>query len=101
MNRIEEYFRDPTLEQPSADYFVVGMRTCGFVVRREDAERIIEALGSATPVTVRCQTVFGSVVYLRSSAVVFVRECTRSQRAAERRFWKEIDDEEDSEEDDS
>jgi hypothetical protein len=94
MNRIEEQFRDPTLDQPVADYFIVRLPQAGFVVAREEAERILCAVTAVpAPRVVRCQTVVGSVVFLRPDAVEYVHECTRAQRDAERRFWEAIDDE--------
>lgn len=95
MNRIDRYFRDPSLERPSTDHYVVRLPWDSFVVGREDAARILAVLnGYEAPTVVRCQTVSGSVVYVRSDAILYVRESTRAQRDAERRFWKEIDDEE-------
>jgi hypothetical protein len=100
MNRMREYFRDPTLEQPTTEsYYVVRIPWDSFVVGREDAARILAAIGGFdAPTVVRCQTVTGSVVYVRSDVILYVRECTRAQRDAERRFWKEIDEEMDSDE---
>jgi hypothetical protein len=97
MNRIERYFRDPTLEEPRTDYYVVRTPWDGFIVSREVAARILAAVGGYdAPKVIRCQTVTGSVVYLRTNTIVSVQECTRAQRDTERRFWKEIDDEDSS-----
>lgn len=94
MNRIRQHFRDPTLESPPTDYYVVRLPWDSFVVGREDAARILGALSAfEAPTVIRCQTVSGSVVYVRSDAILYVRESTRAQRDAERWFWKEIDDE--------
>ena len=94
MNRIERYFRDPTLEEPRTDYHVVRTPWDSFIVDREVAARILAAVGGHdAPKVIRCQTVTGSVVYLRTNTIVSIQECTRAQRDAERRFWKEIDDE--------
>ena len=99
MNRMHEHFRDPTLESPATDYYVVRIPWDSFVVGREDAARILAALsGFEAPTVIRCQTVSGSVVYVRSDAIMYVRESTRAQRDAERRFWNEIDQEDSDEE---
>ena len=98
MNRMGPFFRDPALEQPATDYFVVRLPFERFVVARREAERLLAAMTAfRTPSVVRCQTIYGSVVFIRPETVLYVRECTRAQRDAERRFWKEIDEEEDDE----
>lgn len=100
MNRIRKYFRDPTLEEPRTDYYIVRLPWDSFLVGREDAARILAAVGGfEAPTVIRCETITRSVVYVRTDTIMFVRECTRAQRDAERRFWKEIDsEEEDSDE---
>jgi hypothetical protein len=91
-NRIQEFVRDPTFESPSLDYFEVRMPWVTFVVTRDSAERIMEALTGFDPTPwVRAETVSGSVVWVRTEAVVLVREWSRAQRDAEDRFWKEIE----------
>lgn len=94
-NRLEELFRDPTLERPQTDYYRVRLEHhCSLCVTRETAARILAAVSSPGPPTlVRCETVAGSVAYVRTDTVLLVQESTRAQREAERRFWKEIDDE--------
>jgi hypothetical protein len=97
MNRMEEYFRDPELETPRVDFFIVRTHWDSFQVGRELAEAILCALARrGGPSLIRCQTIHGSVVYLRSDRVISVRECTRAQRDAQRRFWKAIDEEDDT-----
>ena len=99
-NRLEEIFRDPTLEAPPSDHFVVRTEWGGFLVTRETAERILTAMSGNGPVRIlRIETLFGSVAFLRSDQIVFVRESTRSQRKAEERFWKMLDDEENEDDD--
>ena len=95
MNRIDQYFRDPTIDTPATDYYIVRLPWDCFVIDRADAARVIEAWCAVdAPSVVRCQTVFGSVVYIRTKAIMSIRECTKDQRDVERRFWKVIDDEE-------
>ena len=97
MNRMEEYFRDPSLETPRMDYFVVRTPWDSFRVDRETAEAILCALARrGGPSLIRCQTIHGSVIHLRTDRIVSVHECTRAQRDAQRRFWKEIDEEDDT-----
>ena len=48
----------------------------------------------------RVETLSGSVVFIRTDAIVFVRESTRAQRKAEERFWKMLDDEESEDDED-
>ena len=94
-NRIEEHFRDPTLDHPQMDYYRVRLPWESFLVTRETAARILTAVsGNGAPIVIRCETITGSVVYVRTDTVVFVAECTKAQREAERRFWKTWDDEE-------
>ncbi len=100
-NRIEKYFRDPTLERPQMDYYRVRLPWESFFVTRETAARILTAVsGYGPPRVIRCETITGSVVYVRTDTVMLVAECTRAQRDAERRFWKKWDDEENEEEED-
>jgi len=100
-NRIKVHFRDPTLEQPSTDYYVVRMRWGGFKVTRSSAERVLAAMSRlGGPEVLRVETITGSVVHLRVDQIIFVQESTRAQRAAERRLWKALDDEEDEDDDD-
>lgn len=99
-NRLEDLFRDPTLERPETDHYrvrLVGFQTLR--VTRETAARILAVLGGrGPPRMIRCETLTGSVTYVRSDTVLLVQESTRAQRDAERRFWKEIDDEDEDEE---
>ena len=97
MNRIESAFRDPTLERPAEDYFVVRLEWDTFHVDEDNATKIISAMtevGGAK--IVRCETITGSVIFVRPAAVLFVRECTKAQRESERRHWKRLDKEEES-----
>ncbi|MCG6987903.1 MAG: hypothetical protein LJF06_06960 [Gemmatimonadetes bacterium] len=97
-NRIEELLRDPSLEEPSLDYHEVRLPWRAFVVRREVAERLMEAiLGFERPEWMRVETITGSVVFLRTADVIYVQEWTKAQRASERRFWKAIEEEENKE----
>lgn len=97
MNRMEEFFRDPSLEAPRMDYFVVRTTWDAFQVGPEEAESILCALTRRDgPSLIRCQTIHGSVVHVRTDRIVSVRECTRAQRDAQRRFWKAIEDEDDT-----
>ena len=100
-NRLEEIFRDPTLETPPTDHFVVRHRWGGFCVTREMATRILTAISGLGPARMlRVETITGSVVFIRTDAIVFVRESTRAQRKAEERFWKMLDDEESEDDED-
>lgn len=93
-NRVAEWLRDPTFETPSMDYFEVRMPWVSFAVTREAAERILEAIvGLDRQEWVRAETVAGSMVHIRTEAVVFVREWTAAQRAAEERYWHEMEKE--------
>jgi hypothetical protein len=93
-NRVAEWLRDPTFETPSTDYFEVRMPWVSFAVTREAAERILEAIvGLDRQEWVRAETVAGSVVHIRTEHVVFVREWTAAQRAAEERYWQEMEKE--------
>jgi hypothetical protein len=101
-NRIEALLRDPTLESPSLDYFEVRMPWGGFTVPRWSAERIVEALtGIERPDWVRVETISGSVLYLKTETVVYVREWTKTQRETNRKFWKEIEEEDEEDEEKS
>lgn len=100
-NRIEELFRDPTLEHPAADHFVVRHRWGSFCVTEETAIRILAAVsGAGSAGLLRIETITGSMIFLRADAIVYVRQSTRAQRRAEQRFWKMLDDEEDEDEED-
>ena len=93
-NRILEFIRDPTLESPSLDYFEVRMPWVTFAVTRDAAERIVAAMTGFDPTPwVRAETVSGSVIWVRTEAVVYVREWTEAQRASEEGFWKQIEEE--------
>ena len=94
-NRLQEIFRDPTLDAPPTDHFVVRHRWGGFCVSREMATRILTAISGHDPARMlRVETITGSVVFIRTDAIAFVRESTRAQRRAEERLWKMLDDEE-------
>lgn len=91
-NRIQEFIRDPTLESPSLDWFEVRMPWATFAVTRDSAERIVAAMTGFEPTPwVRAETVSGSAMWVRTEAVVSVREWTEAQRASEDAFWKQID----------
>lgn len=96
-NRLDDAFRDPTLERPTTDHYRVRLEPHGMLsVTRGSAARIVAALSSpGAPTLIRCETIGGSVVFVRTDAVLYVQESTRAQRDAERRFWKEIDEEDD------
>jgi hypothetical protein len=95
-NRIETYFRDPTLDRPSTDFYRVRLEWESIYVTEESVSRILSVIGGhGPPAIVRCETITGSVVYIRSDTVVLVHESTRAQRDAERRLWKELDKEDD------
>jgi hypothetical protein len=99
-NRIDELLRDPTLESPTLDYYELRVQGGAFPVTRRSAERVLEALiGFERADWVRIETVSGSVLYLKTEAVVWVREWSRQQRDTNRRFWKEIDKEDEEDED--
>jgi len=95
-NRLDDVFRDPTLECPTTDHFKIRLEPHGVLsVTRDSAARMVAALSSpGAPKIIRCETIGGSVAFVRTDAVLYVQESTRAQRDAERRFWKEIDDEE-------
>ena len=108
MNRLEEFFRDPTLDNPPAEYFRVRLPWESiFVDRATDRPRPIperiraETNGRDAPKLIRCETITGSVVYVRTDTVMMVFESTPAQRRAERRLWKLLDEEEDAEKDDN
>lgn len=93
-HRLVQLLRDPTLEQPSLEYFEVRLPWQSFAVRRETAERVLEAsFGFERAEWVRLETVGGSVAWVRTEHVVFVREWSSAQRESERQFWKQIDEE--------
>ncbi len=97
-NRLDDVFRDPTLERPATDYYRVRIEPHGYLsVTRDTAARILAALiDENAPTLIRCETIGGSVAWVRADAVLYVQESTRAQRDAERRFWKEIDDEDEA-----
>ena len=98
-NRMEEFLRDPTLEQPAMDFYEVRLPWTTLQVRREAAGRLLRALqGFDTSAVVRVETVTGSVVYIRVEYVVLVQESTQAQRKAQRKLWKALDDEDEEEE---
>lgn len=100
-NRIEEHFRDPTLEWPTTDYFEVRLAHGCFKVTREGAAGIVAAMRAASrPEILRIETVTGSVVHVRTDRIEYVRESTRTQRAAEDRLWKRLGEESDEDEQD-
>ena len=100
-NRIRVHLRDPTLDQPSTDYYVVRMRWGGFCVTPSSAERVLAAMSRlGGPEVIRMETITGSVVHVRVDQITYVQESTRAQRAAERRLWRALDDEEDEDADD-
>ena len=100
-NRLEEFFRDPTLDNPPTEYFRVRLPWESIFVDRATATRILaEAAGREAPKLIRCETITGSVVYIRTNTVMMVYESTPAQRRAERRLWKLLDEEEDAEKDD-
>lgn len=91
---MEELLRCPLFEQPSLEYFEVRLPWQGFAVRRECAERVLEAVSGLDRVEwVRLETMGGSVVWVRTDHIVHVREWSSAQRESERRFWQQIDDE--------
>ena len=101
-NRMEEFLRDPTLEQPAMDFFEVRLPWTTLRVRREAAGRLLRAMQSFdTNTVVRVETVTGSVVYVRPEFVVLLQESTAAQRTAERKLWKALDDEDEQEDYDS
>ncbi len=91
-NRMQEILRDPTLEQPTLTYHEVRMPWQSFFVRSEVAARVMAAVqGLHRTDWVRIDTVTGSVAFVRTEHVVFVREWTPEQRASERTFWTALD----------
>lgn len=98
-NRLQQVLRDPTFESPSREYFEVRMTSVSYAVTRSSAERVMEALvGLHRAPWVRAETVTGSTVWIRTAAVVSVREWTEVQRASEQEFWQAIEAEARSEE---
>ena len=98
-NRMEKYFRDPTFDRPTTDFYRIRLEWESIYVNEENAARILAATrGAGPPTIVRLENITGSVVYVRSDTVVLVHESTRAQRDAERRLWKELDDEEEKDE---
>ena len=98
-NRIGKFLRDPTLDRPTTEYFDVHFNDEYVRVSRETAERILTALGGNAPTRfLRVETITGSVVFIRSDAIFGLSESTRAQRAAERRFWRLLDDEREEDE---
>ena len=101
-NRIEAILRDPTLEQPTLTYHEVRLPWQSFFVRPEVAVRVLEAIqGLDRSDWVRVETVTGSVAFLRTVHVVYVREWTPAQRESERQFWDALDAEQKQPEDDA
>jgi len=95
-NRIETYFRDPTLDRPTTDFYRVRLEWESIYVNEENAAKILAVTsGNGPPKVIRCETITGSVVYIRSDTVALVHESTKAQRDAERRLWKELDKEDD------
>ena len=80
------------------DYYEVRLPWTTLYVRQEVAERLLAAMsGFGDADVVRLETVTGSVVFVRTEFVVYVQESTRAQRAALRKLWKALDDEEEQE----
>ncbi|HSM04150.1 MAG TPA: hypothetical protein VK858_06000 [Longimicrobiales bacterium] len=101
-NRIEAILRDPTLEQPTLTYHEVRLPWQSFFVRPEAAARVLEAIqGLDRSDWVRVETVTGSVAFVRTVHVVYVREWTPAQRESERQFWDALDAEQKQPEDDA
>ena len=100
-NRIEEFFRDPTLEQPTGHFFTVGIDCEEIRVSPETAARILAALGGPAPRFLRVETITGSVAYVRTDRIVSLLESTPAQRAAMRRMWKLLREEREEDDDDS
>jgi hypothetical protein len=97
-NRIETYFRDPTLDCPSTDFYRVRLEWESIYVTEDSASRILSVInGNGPPTIVRCETITGSAVYVRTDTVVLVHESTKAQRDAERRLWKELESEDEEE----
>jgi len=91
-NQMQEILRDPTLEQPTLTYHEVRLPWQSFFVRPEVAARVMAAVqGLHRTDWVRIDTVTGSVAFVRTEHVVFVREWTPDQRASERTFWDALD----------
>jgi hypothetical protein len=101
-NRIGEFLRDPTLDRPTTEFFEVRFGDDSVRVSRETAARILAALGgNAPPRFVRVETITGSVAFIRTDTIFGLCECTRAQRAAQRRIWKQLDEEREEDEKDS
>ncbi len=101
-NRIAEFLRDPTLDRPTTDFFIVRFGDDSAPVSRETAARILAALGGdAPPRFLRVETITGSVAFIRTDTIVGLHESTRAQRAARRRMWKQLDEELEEDEKDS
>ncbi|MGH7567132.1 MAG: hypothetical protein ACREK2_09905 [Gemmatimonadota bacterium] len=88
INRIKELRGEPEEERPPAsEFFVVAAKMELFHVSRETAERLLAKLADGKPPRwLRFTDVHGSRVTLRGVLIEYVRECTESQRTAEREF---------------
>lgn len=90
INRVKELFGDSEEPRPPpGEFFVVAAEMELFYVPRETAERLLAELADGKPPRwLRFTDVHGSQVTLRGVLIEYVRECTESQRTAEREFHR-------------
>ena len=89
INRLKEHLEEPEERPPESDYFIVSCRFEDFYVDRATAERILRRLNMPLPPRwVRFTDIYGASVSVRARLIDSVRECTETQRTAERQFQR-------------
>lgn len=94
INRLKNRFEEPGGDAPAEDYWEVTGGAGWFTVSAETAREVSRQLAAPLPSRwVRFTDLFGAEVRVRSKGIDCVRECSRSQRSAERGFRRARRDE--------
>ena len=94
MNRLQEPFEDGAARPDAGEYFVVS-GDCGIWYVSTEMVRHIEACLDAVPRPrwVKFVDLSGARVRVRTRQIDYLYQCTADQRAAERTFFRALDQE--------
>ncbi|MGH7518800.1 MAG: hypothetical protein ACREOC_15270 [Gemmatimonadales bacterium] len=94
MNRLQEPFEDGAARPAVGDYFVVSGDCCTWYVSTTMARVIEQSLdGRARPKWVTFVDLTGARIRLRARQIEYIGQCTAEQRAAERAFFRSLNQE--------
>ena len=94
-NRVEKYLKPPR----ALEFCVIRARSYKMEVTRAEAQRVLAVLRMRRrPRWIRVMDISGAQIWVMTKSIEFIAECTQEWRENNRRFYKQLDEEEEENE---